>query len=258
MSTADTYTKEQTEFLITKAPTLQYSVLTRLFNEKFNENKTQKQIRKWCYYHNITALSSRNMTEEQVQFIMEHYNCMPRKELTKLFNEKFGTNYTVNGMKTWCNKRGLHSFQTGKFETGNRSWQKGLHGSEYWKHFTKESKEKVIQHLIDKAQKYKNGDIVIRHGLPCVYTKRSNGKGIDINLDAASVKMWESYYGKVPDDCIILHLDGNVMNYDISNLILFPRKCLSSLRHIGGLTDNLELNKTKIKYCQLMDSLKKG
>ena len=88
MSTADTYTKEQKEFLITNAPTLQYSVLTKLFNEKFNENKTQKQIRKWCYYHNITALSSRNMTEEQVQFIMEHYHCMPRKELTELFNEK--------------------------------------------------------------------------------------------------------------------------------------------------------------------------
>ena len=258
MSTVNTYTEEQTAFLLHNAPKLQYSILTKLFNEKFNETKTQKQIRKWCYYHNITAMSSRDLTNEQVEFIKEHYSNTTRKELTDLFNKKFGTSYTVSSIKTWCNKRGLHSFQTGKFEVGNCSWQKGLHGSEYWKHFSKETKKKVIKHLKDKSQKYKNGDIVIRHGSPYVYTKRASGRGFDVNLNAASVVVWESYYGKIPKNYIILHLDGNVLNYNISNLILFPRKCLSNLRHLGGLTDNTELNKVKLKYCELMEEINNG
>lgn len=250
------YTKEQEKFLLENASNMRYCDLTNLFNEKFHENKTVKQIRKWLNYHNVYALTSRDFTPEQIKYIIQNYLDKSRKELTKLFNEKFKTNVSVNSMKTYCNKRGWHSFSTGRFEQGHKSWQTGLRGEDYWKHFTPETKEQVRKTLILANTKYKDGDVIVRHGLPCLYKKVGNH--IDENISYMSTVTWEKHHGPVPDTHIVIHLDGDVMNYNINNLCLLPRTSLSNLRYLGGLTDNLELNKVKLKYCELMEEIRNG
>lgn len=251
---AESYTKEQSDFLVANAKTMRYSDLTSEFNQRFGTHKTVTQIRKWFSYHKISGISSRDLTPEQLDFVRQNCQFMSRKELARQLNEKFRTNFNENALKSYCNRRGLHSVSTGKFEVGNRSWQTGLHGEDYWRHFTPETREQVRQTLIEANTKYHDGDVIIRHGLPCIYKK--TGATIDENISYASTVIWEQHYGKIPDSHIIIHIDGNVMNYDISNLYLFPRSDLSTLRHLGGLTDNVQLNRTKLMYCKLIHELR--
>jgi hypothetical protein len=196
----------------------------------------------------------RGFTEEQKQFILDNYFGKPWKETTELFNKKFNTSYSVSTIKGWGNKNGLSSGICSKFQKGNVSWQTGLSKEEYWKHFSEDTKKQVIESLKPK-QKYKDGDIVIRHGLPAFYVDNGGGK-LDDNIVYCSVKVWEEHYGKVNPDCIVIHLDGDVMNYSIENLRQIPRSYLPNLKYLGGLTDNKELNETKLKYCELKDALR--
>ena len=256
MSTSDTYTAEQRDFIIENAPKLKYDVLCDEFNKRFGASKTVKQIRKWCAYHRISGISSRDFTPEQEQFIREHQYELTRNQLADAFNERFGTHISGDKMKSWCQHRGIKNKNSGLFEDGNASWQRGLHGDEYWQHFSAETKAMVLQNLIDSNQTYRDGDVVIRHGCPAIYKKVASGKGIDANLSYASKVEWEKHYGPIPDDSIIVHIDGDVMNYSIENLRMIPRSYLPILRHLGGLSDNTAMNTVKLEYCKLFSAIK--
>jgi hypothetical protein len=256
MTTDVTYSEEQARFITENADKMRYSELAELFNSKFGTRKTVKQIRKWCQYHGISGISSRDFTPEQEQFIIERQYDMTREQLADKFNACFGTHISATKLKSWCNYRGIHNKNSGRFDDGNVSWQTGLDKDAYWSHFSEESKLSVIQHLKDTNQKYKDGDIVIRHGLPFIYKKTASGEGMDANLISASRVEWEKHHGKLPDTHIVIHMDGDVMNWKIDNLQSIPRKYLPIIRHLGGLTDSIEMNKTKLLYCKLFCELK--
>jgi hypothetical protein len=256
MATADTYTAEQRDFLMKNAPNMRYNELCDLFNLTFDETKTLKQIRKWCAYHGIRGISSRDFTPDQERFIIENQYGMTREQLAKMFNERFGTSVSGAKIKSWCQHRGIRNANSGRFEDGNVSWQTGLHGDEYWSHFSDDTKAKVLKHLVEVNQKYKDGDVVMRHGVPAIYKKVSSGNSIDANLTYASTAEWERHFGAVPEDSIIIHIDGDVKNYAIDNLRLIPRAYLPILKHLGGLTDNSQMNRVKLKYCELFTALK--
>jgi hypothetical protein len=54
----------------------------------------------------------------------------------------------------------------------------------------------------------------------------------------------------------LIHLDGDVMNYNLDNLRAIPKAWLPDLRYAGGLTDSRELNETKLRYCALRAALR--
>ena len=179
-----------------------------------------------------------------------------RAQLTQGFNATFGTSYAKTTVTSWCNKRGLHNGNDGRFKDGHRSWQTGLQGEEYRKHYTEESWKKSKSGLVFAEQKYQEGDVLIRHGLPAFYKGGSVGVKIDDRIEYASTVVWERANGKVPDDMKLIHLDGDVMNYQLDNLRAIPKSWLPDLRYTGGLTDNKELNKARLRYCELRAALR--
>ena len=50
------------------------------------------------------------------------------------------------------------------------------------------------------------------------------------------VEVWESYYGKVPENHCVIFLDGDKRNFDINNLALITR------------AENLFLNSSKLRF----------
>ena len=195
-------------------------------------------------------------TPEQEAWLREHAHGISRAQLTAEFNERFGTNKSVQTIKSWCNHRGLYNGSTGRFTDGHRSWQTGLRGEEYKRHYTEESWQQARSGLIMAEQKHQEGDVIIRHGLPAIYKGGEAGVGLDDRIEYASTSVWEKANGRLPDDMKLIHLDGDVMNYDISNLRAIPKTWLADLRYTGGLTDNRDLNEAKLKYCALRAALR--
>ena len=196
------------------------------------------------------------LTEEQESYLREHAPNESRAQLAKGFNATFGTSYAKTTVTSWCNKRGLHNGNDGRFKDGHRSWQTGLQGEEYRKHYTDESWEKSKSGLVFAEQKYQEGDLIIRHGLPAFYKGGDVGVKIDDRIEYASTAVWERANGKLSDGMKLIHLDGDVMNYNLDNLQAIPKSWLADLRYIGGLTYNRELNEAKLRYCALRAALR--
>ena len=196
------------------------------------------------------------LTEEQESYLRDHALNESRAQLTEGFNATFGTSYAKTTVTSWCNKRGLHNGNDGRFKDGHRSWQTGLQGEEYRKHYTDESWEKSKSGLILAEQKYQEGDLIIRHGLPVFYKGGAAGVKIDDRIEYASTVVWEREHGKLPDDMKLIHLDGDVMNYNLDNLRAIPKSWLSDLRYTGGLTDDRSLNETKLAFCELRAAIR--
>lgn len=195
-------------------------------------------------------------TQEQEDYLRENAPNMSRVQLTVGFNARFGTKKSVNTIKSWCNRRGIHNGNDGRFKDGHRSWQTGLQGEEYRKHYTDESWEKSKSGLVFAEQKYQEGDLIIRHGLPAFYKGGAAGVAIDYRIKYASTAVWERSNGKLPDNMKLIHLDGDVMNYQLENLRAIPKSWLSDLRYLGGITGDRSLNETKLAFCELRAAIR--
>lgn len=196
------------------------------------------------------------LTVEQEAYLREHAPIESRAQLAKGFNLTFGTAYAKTTITAWCNQRGLHNGNDGRFKPNHRSWQTGLQGEEYRKHYTDESWKKSKSGLVFAEQKYQEGDLIIRHGLPAFYKGGDAGVKIDDRIEYASTVIWERANGKLPDNMKLIHLDGDVMNYKLDNLHAIPKSWLPDLRYTGGLTGNRKLNEAKLAYCELRAAIR--
>lgn len=198
------------------------------------------------------------LTKEEEDFLREHAPKMSRLELTNLFNQTFGTSWHRTTVTNWCVKRGLSNGNDGRFKDGHHSWQTGLSGEEYRKHYSEESWKKSRSGLVMYEQKYQEGELFERHGLPVYYLGGESGTKLDDRLVYASTKIWEDANGPISPNQLLIHIDGNIQNFNLENLKAIPRNWLPVLRWLGGLTDNLELNKAKLAYCEVWCALKEG
>lgn len=193
---------------------------------------------------------------EQEEFLKENAPLMSRKKLTERFNEKFGANRTVPGIKAFCNSRGYNSSSTGRFQEGHISWQTGLSGEEFKSHYTEESFQRGIEGMRQANKTRKIGDEIIRHGIPMVVVSLEYGRPFDERVQPKRRVVWEQLHGEIPKDHCIIHLDGNHMNCDPSNLYCMPIRYRPILSKNNWWFKNPELILTAIKWCELFCTLK--
>ena len=67
--------------------------------------------------------------------------------------------------------------------------------------------------------------------------------------------VWEETHGPIKDDHVIIFLDGNHWNYDISNLEMIPRKVHATMCKMGFYSDDRELTELGIKTVELMQKV---
>lgn len=198
-------------------------------------------------------------TEEQILYLKE--NCkVPRKALTEMFNKKFGEHRTVCGIKTYCKRHGFYKTEgDGRFVNGHDAWNKNLSTEEFKSHYTEESYAKATADTLPRHTKYKIGDRFFNkeNGKPIPYILTSTEPYVDLKKRGVreSVYVWEKYNGPIDSKSYIWNLDGDLMNNDISNLILVRKEDIPKLSPFYG---NKELMLLGSKVCELENLLKEG
>lgn len=152
-------------------------------------------------------------TEEQKQFIYENYKGIGNKELTDMFNKKFGTNI-VNQIKYFKRNHKLDSGLNGQFIKGHKTFNKGKKWDEY---MPKQSQ------INCKKTTFKKGNIPPNHRQ--VGEERTNVDGY-IEIKVSEPNKWElkhryiykKHYGSIPKGYKVIFLDGNKTNLNINNL----------------------------------------
>ena len=181
---------------------------------------------------------------------------MSRRELTKLFNEKFGFNKSILAIKSYCNNRGYNSSSTGRFQEGNVSWQTGLSKEEYKSHFTEESFARSIKNMIESNKTKKIGDEIIKCGEPYVIASIDYSLPHDKRRVPKRRYVWEQLHGEIPKDHCVICLDGNHWNCDPSNLYCMPIRYRIMLAKNNWWFKDPELILTAIKWCELFCAIK--
>ena len=152
-------------------------------------------------------------TEKQKQFIYENYKGIGNKELTDMFNKKFGTNI-VNQIKYFKRNHKLDSGLNGQFIKGHKTFNKGKKWDEY---MPKQSQ------INCKKTTFKKGNIPPNHRQ--VGEERTNVDGY-IEIKVSEPNKWElkhryiykKHYGSIPKGYKVIFLDGNKTNLNINNL----------------------------------------
>lgn len=103
------YTPEMIDFLREKvAQGIKIRDIVPLFNDQFDSNVSQNAL--FCILSQHGIRSNFFYTEEMISFLREEDgNCRSRKELTRRFNEKFGTQKTTASINTFLWEHGIHA-----------------------------------------------------------------------------------------------------------------------------------------------------
>lgn len=179
-----------------------------------------------------------------------------RKELTERFNRQFGLNKSVQAIKCFCNARGFNSGSDGRFAKGCTTWQTGLRGEEFKSHYTKASFERGIEGMRQANKTAKIGDEVVKNGVPWVVTSLEYGVKFHNRIKLKRRVVWEQLHGEIPKDHCIIHLDGDQMNCDPSNLYCIPIRFRPLLSKNQWWFGNAELTLAAIKWCELYYAIK--
>ena len=129
------FTKEIEKFICDNVNGMYLDELTVLVNNTFNTNYTKLQIKNFKNRSKLCSGVSRKrktgstlFASEIQDFIFKNIKGKRNTELTKLVNEKFGTNYTTGQIKNFKNRRKLSSGLNGSFEKGHIPHNKGKKG----------------------------------------------------------------------------------------------------------------------------------
>lgn len=256
------YTDEQKQFIRDNCGNMTAKELTELFNSTFNENRTKKGIQYIVLDMGLNCIPSKKhytvFTEEQQDFMRRCATTMSRRELADLFYETFGIEISFNTIRMWCSRQKLLSPNgDGRYtsETSPR-WQAGLSKEEFRSHYSDESFAAMTDKIKEMQIQHHIGDEVIRHGIPHIVVNDDFGNGIDARLEKKARYVWKQHHGDIPDDCMIINLDGDPMNCDISNLRCMKTKYRAMFRHNGWWSTPSAVKETALTWCDLYYALK--
>ena len=188
-----------------------------------------------------------NYTQQQIDWLTERRE-MLRRELAAAFNEKFGTNISVDAIKGLCQRHKIYTGRTGFFKPGHVPHNNG---------------KKMPKHQQGLATQFKRGNIPKNH-LP-VGTERiinnGNSKGY-IRVKIGEPAQWEfkhrlvymSKNGPIPKGHAVVFVDGNPSNCDISNLRCVSRSILLRLNAYHAIDFHPQTNAQRIALYELIDA----
>ena len=181
------------------------------------------------------------LTKEQLELFKQNNRGKTNKEMTEWTNDTFNLSLTEHQVMVLRANHHLVSGLTGYFEKGKASWNKGKHTA------TKEF----------LAHSYKKGESPNPRQRPVGSEKVCSDGFVKIKIAEPNVwklkhyYVWENANGKVPEGKVILFLDGNKENCELTNLRLVDKKVQSTvaIRHLSSTDKNI--NKAGILLTEL-------
>lgn len=214
------YTEEQISWIKKNVNKFSsYSEMCRRFNEVFSEDKNWKTMHSFLKRHGFIEIKSVNkgITIEQKEFLKEMLPLYTYEETTLRFNKKFSEEKTVKQIQSFCTNNGIK--RGVDFPVGSEH-----RNGKYIMVKVRECEKGVPNHKIWKMKQQ---------------------------------VVWEQHYGKIPKGKILIFLDNNSMNCDISNLYLADRKISNLLTVNKWHFDNPDQKLAAIKWCELYFSMGK-
>lgn len=255
------YTPEQTEFLLSRCETMTGQELTDLFNSTYGTSKSRKVILDFVVRNGkhckMPTTWGCGFTTEQEEFIHKNAPTMYRKDLVTALNDTFGTDFKYNTVRMYCARHKLYApGGDGKFTSESHNWQKGLSGEEFKSHYSEESFRRLVSGMLDSNKIHRIGDIIVRHGRKYIYINEDYGQHIDDRTQEYGRYLWEQAYGPIPEDFMVIYLDGDYMNCTLDNLACIPKKYRAFLLHNSWWQSPAEIKKAALKWCELYYALK--
>lgn len=185
--------------------------------------------------------------KEHEDFLKKHEKT-PRKKLTKLFNAKFKTQISSNGLEQKCRKLGLVCPNSGCFKKGDIPANKGKKG------LTGANKTSFAPGNVPSNTK-KAGSISTR--------KDKNGSlYMHIKIEEPNkwkmlhVYIWEQKHGKIPKGYCVIFKDKNTLNTRLDNLMIVSRAELARLNQKYAYI-NGSLKETALQVIKLTKEIRK-
>lgn len=238
------YTEEHIEYIREISPGRYNDEITEMFNKRFGMKVTSTAINSLKTRYGIksnVSPSRREYTNEQLDYLRKLGNeGLFNREMTKKFNEKFGTDKTERAIKSIRQKHNIRTNARNHFPKGHTPWNKGMKGLS----------------IGGEETQFKKGNTPYNH-MP-VGTERINSDGYaDIKIAEPNVWLpvhrflWEREHGPIPDGHVVIFGDGDKTNLSLDNLILVSRKQLLGLNQRGLIKNHADLTRTAVKIVDL-------
>lgn len=172
---------------------------------------------------------TKSYTKEQYQWLSENYPRLGAVKCTEEFNAKFSQSRSVGAIQTQCKRNGIKCDSITKRliykdNFGVKSLPIGStrkhHGYTYIK-------------VSDELGHHTNNWIMLHH------------------------KIYEDNFGKVPEEHIVIFLDNNKENFSPDNLVAIPWKTNGLMNGNCLKSEDPEITKAGLMWCELHDILKK-
>lgn len=241
------FNKEQIDFIIQNYPNLGNGVeeFTEIFNRKFGTNYTTNQMKSKASKLKIKRQQVKRTSfgNGKFEWLRDNYKKYETwSELSKAFNNHFGTDYKRNNIQRVCSlsfserKPQGNIDSKGRFKKGERN----LNGVHY----------------------HKIGEEAIFNGFTYVKVcddlcdKNNSNKAFNKNWKLKQRYVWEKAHNDVVKKGeVVIFLDGDRNNFDIDNLLKVNRAELVRINQYG-VAGNKELTLTLLDVYRAKSCIK--
>lgn len=248
------YSTEMIDYISEITPGRYTKEITKMFNEKFGMDLTTGQMKSLKSNRGIwSGVKKKNpnppankiFSNEQEQFIRDHYQGIDNQELTDLLNEQFNTQFTRAQVKTWKNRNKLDSGLKGYFEPGHVPINKGTKGmfnvggnsGSFKKGDQPKNYKPIGTERIDR-----DGYVLVKVRDEGIWNERWRHKHRIV---------WEKANGPIPDGHVLIFRDQDKSNVCIDNLMLVTKRQHLQLNRNGWRFDDPELQKIGITLADM-------
>ena len=182
-------------------------------------------------------------TAEEHEFLNSFVPGHTYSEIITEFNKRFSEPITRSRLKGYIGNHKLNTGKTGRFEKGHIPHNKGLHTPTVGRMAETQFKKGRLPHNtkeIGYERITKDGYIEVK-----VTERPDRANGIR-NFIPKHRLVWEAANGPIPDNCIVVFLDGDKTNCNLDNLALITRAEHLELTRRELRNENPQLTKTGI------------
>ena len=237
------YTNEDISFIRNNINNMSYREMAIFFEEKYkikfrhdsishvaSRNGIKKHIR--VYNERKNSSYKNDYSKEQMVFLKEHFTyCNSWKELTDLFNKKYKTFFSSNEIRGVCKR------EYGFVMKNSTTFKRNNH---------------PLKLPIGTERVGSGGKICIK------VSDFQLKSGSSSNWKQKSRVVYEDVYGEIPEGNVIIHLNGDKNDFDISNLCCVSRSVIACLTRNGWYKEDKEITLTAVKCAELMCRLKES
>ena len=235
------YSKEAKEYLYAHHSEYSFEGMTERINTLFGYEKTVSNIKRYMQHLRLAPKSKNKVskyTEEMDQFIFDNCKGISVAKLAELFNERFGTEVTKQGMKARMGRIGAKNELLLHKET-----------------------HPAINHPNAIATRFKKGQECITASP--IGTERLSADGyyqIKVSKDKWILKqrlIYQEAYGDLKDDEEVIFLDGDKSNFELSNLMKISKSESIRLNYLGLRSNDKELTKAGVGIVRLDQKIRR-